>query len=526
MLFADFDALPDGGLSGLLDAVAEHAPGLQLHDDAGPFAVDGLAQRVELLAGGLEGWGVAPGDRVGIFMSNRREWLETWFAVARVGAVLVPLNTRFTLAEIQYVLQHGGVRWLLWRPGDGKLDAAALAQLEQDGLELRGRAVLDGTPAAPHEVAYDHLLAEGGFTPVREDGLGPGMIQYTSGSTAFPKGAVLRNAGLVRNGYGLGRAWRLTPADRLIVSNPLFHCGGSVFSFMAGFTHATGLVLTARWRLEEALDLMDRLGITVAPVIDAAARDLIAHARAGGRRPASLRLLSTAADRELFERAHAALACEVSNVYGLTECSPNVCVGDLADPLETRLAHIGRPQPGLEVAIRDPETGAPCPLGTTGEILVRGGVSVMLGYYGDEEATDRVFTADGFLHTGDLGSLDADGYLDYRGRAKLMIKSGGENIAIEEVEEVLRAHAALADAVVVPIPHERFGEVGFAYLRRHGDQDVDVDDVLRFCREHLAGFKVPKQATVVDDLPRTGSGKVDRSALTARAVEETTITAP
>lgn len=515
--FAEANEVP-GGLTLLLAELEERNPGLLIHD--GPTAVTliEVVRASERLAAGLATWGIGEGDRVAIWMANRREWLETWFAVARLGAVLVPLNTRFTLAETAFVLRQGRVSHLIWEPGTGVLDADALAEIEaQDGVDLRGRAVL-GIPSAAHEVELRGLYGDGPV-PDLEDGMKLGMIQYTSGSTAFPKGAMLRNAGLVRNGWGLGRAWQLSCEDVVLVSNPLFHCGGSVFSFMAAIASGASVVLMSAWRLAEGIEVIADRNITVAPVIDAAARDLAAYARQAGKSLPSLRLVSTAADRALFERVVASLHCDVSNVYGLTECSPNVCVGDLADPLEERLAHIGRPQEGIEVVLRDPDTGADCEIGQIGEIHVRGGSSVMLGYFEDPEATAGVFTDDGLLRTGDLGRLNAEGYLDYCGRAKLMIKSGGENIAIEEVEEALRSHPDVADAVVSPVPHERFAEVGFAFLRRQGGVEVDPAEVLAHCRTRLAGFKIPKQAVVVDDLPRTGSGKVDRAALADRARE-------
>ncbi|MDO8211105.1 class I adenylate-forming enzyme family protein [Conexibacter sp. CPCC 206217] len=520
-LFETRAELP-AGLTELLDALAARVPQMQIRDDAGAVTVVELAEASMRLAGGLRAWGVRRGDHVAIWMDNCREWLELWFALARLGAVVVPLNTRFSLAEAEDVLRRGRVSRLVWRPGDGLLDGAALDAFERGGLPLAGRAVVGGTPTAAHELRFDALRAETLLTDCEEDGDAVGLIQFTSGSTSFPKGAMLRNRGLVENGWGLGRAWQLGPADRVLVSNPLFHCGGSVFSFMAGAAHGACVVLMSRWRLEDGMRRIEEHGITIAPLIDAAVRDLVAAAEGGAPPLPSLRLVSTAADRALFERAHAALGAEVSNVYGLTECSPNVCVGDLRSSLEERLAHIGRPQEGIEVSIRSLATGEEVEDGEVGEIHVRGGASVMIGYLDDPAATAAVFGDDGFLRTGDLGCLRPGGFLDYRGRAKLMIKSGGENIAIEEVEEALRSHPGLADAVVVPVPHERWAEVGFAFLRPIPGTVVEPADVLSGCRARLANFKVPKHAVIVDDLPRTGSGKVDRALLTERAVSAST----
>ncbi|MDQ6525218.1 class I adenylate-forming enzyme family protein [Nocardioides sp. LHD-245] len=514
-LFPDAASVPTS-LTTLVGDLARAGSPIQVRDGERTFTFAEIAADAERLAAGLARWGVGEGDHVAISMANRVEWLHVWFAVARIGAVLVPLNTRFTEPEVGYVLRQGDVTHLIWEDGTGSLGAEAIGRLTAgEGVHLRGCAVLDGTPVAG-AVALTDLYDED-TVPVREDGRALGMIQYTSGSTGFPKGAMLTNAGLVRNGWGLGRAWQMTEHDVVLVANPLFHCGGSVFSFMAAVTSGAATVLMRGWQLGAGLETMRAHAVTVAPVIDAAARDLVLHAESTGETVSSLRLLSTAADADLFTRVARSLGCEVSNVFGLTECSPNVCVGDLADPIQERIDHIGRPQEGLTVDIRDPDSGRPVSLGDIGEIVVQGEHSVMLGYYQNPDATARAFTADGFLRTGDLGRLCPDGRLDYCGRAKLMIKSGGENISIEEVESALRAHAAVADVIVAPVPHERFAEVGLAFLQPAAGATLDPDEVLAWIRGTLAGFKIPKYAVVIDTFPRSGSGKVDRASLTARA---------
>jgi fatty-acyl-CoA synthase len=507
------------GLTELSERIAAERPGLRIVDGDRVVRADELPARVAEVAAGMHAAGIGPGDHVAVFMRNRIEWLEAWFAIARLGAVIVPLNTRFSTAEVEYVLQHGQASWLIWHPGDGAaVDAEQIAAIEANGVKLRGRIVHGGEPAAAHEHSWDTLLGQGQEAPNVEDPAGFGMIQFTSGSTAFPKGAMLRNGTLVRNGKGLGDAWQISSKDRILCSNPLFHNGGSVFAFLSAFTHAADIVMLPGWKITEATALIDAEQITVLPLIDAALRDIVAHAHSAGHPYESVRLVSTAADRTLFERAVATVHCEVSNIYGLTESHPNVCVGDLADDLERRLSYIGRPQPGIELAIGDPETSVRLPAGESGEILVRGW-SVMNGYWNDEGATERAFTDDGFLRTGDLGRLDADGYLEYVGRAKLMIKSGGENIAIEEVETAIRRHPDVADVVVVPVPHPRFVEVGYAYLKPHDGATIDPDEVIARARDLISPFKLPKFTEVVDDLPRTGSGKIDRVGLAQQARE-------
>ena len=511
--------VPDPTLSALLARLTEAAPDRGVTDEAGLLRYPDLLRRVRDLAAGLARLGVVPGDRVALWMRNRREWVETWFAVAWAGATLIPLNTRFTEAEAAFVLRQSRSRWLVWAP-DGALTGECLERLRaRPGSALQGVVGLDG-PQAPGDADLRDLAAGPGG-PSQEREAQVGMIQYTSGSTAFPKGAMLGNAGLIRNAHGLGAAWRLTPADRILCANPLFHCGGSVFAFLAAATHAASVRLMGRWSVAEAVRLVGEEGLTVFPGIDAMVRDLVAAARSGARVAGGLRLVSTAASRQLFEAVTATLGADISNVYGLTECSPNVCVGDLRDSQERRLRAIGRPQPGLEVVIRDPVTREPVEPGEVGEIVVRGW-AVMRGYFDDEPATRAAFDPDGFLRTGDLGSLDADGYLSFRGRLKQMIKSGGENVAIAEVEEALRSHPAVADVVVVPAPHPRYGEVGFAFVRCHDGQDVAPESLLGHSRARLAGFKAPRHVAILADLPRTGSGKIDRQGLereAARRVE-------
>lgn len=507
-------------LSALTERAAERAAARATHVAGGGERVGygAIPERAARLAGGLHAWGVMPGDRVALWMRNRPEWLDVWFAVNRLGATLVPLNTRLSSAEAEYVLRQSRTAWLVRDAAVPGLDDEDLGGMESRGLRLCGDAAL-GDAADGHADARLNELAAGAPRESAETPELIGMIQYTSGSTAFPKGAMLRNASLIRNGFGLGEAWQITAADRVLCANPLFHCGGSVFSFMAGFTHGAAIVLLDRWRMPQTAADLRGEAITVLPIIDAMARDLLAHVRSTGDRFPALRLVSTAADPELFRSVATELRCEVSNVYGLTESSPNVCIGDLRDPLETRIATIGRPQPGLEVEIRDPRTRQPLPTGDVGVIAVRGW-SLMTGYFEDPEATAATIDDDGYLWTGDLGSFTDDGYLRYEGRLKQMIKSGGENVSIEEVERALRAVDDVADAVVVPAPDERFGEVGYAFVRIRDGCAAEPDHIVSRVRSVLAGFKVPKHVEVVDELPLTGSGKIDRRRLQDHARQQ------
>jgi fatty-acyl-CoA synthase len=501
-------------LTQLLHDVAERYSATELIDSARRLDVRTFEHEVSMVSGALAACDVRAGDHVGLWMTNSIDWLAIWFAVARLGATLVPLNTRTTLDEIEDVLRRSRTSLLVAEPGSATLDDIAVERLTTalPNLQACWSRRSDDRPT---------LLARQADPPPppAETPNQVGMIQYTSGSTAAPKGAQLRNGALVRNARGLASAWHLGPSDRALCANPLFHCGGSVFSFLSAFSSGASVVLLPHWSVTDAAAVMSREHVTVLAVIDTMVRDLLGYVRAVGDRPTGLRLVAVPADPALLQEIAATLECDVSNVYGLTEASPNVAVGDLSDSQENRIRSIGFPQPGLEVEIRDPASRAAVPTGATGIITVRGW-SVMSGYYDDPAGTAATIDGHGFLWTGDLGSLDENGRLHYHGRQKQMIKSGGENVSIEEVETCLRTHPAVADAVVVPVPDARLSEVGFAYLRLHPGQHTDADEILRYCRDHMAGFKVPRHARIVHELPRVGSGKVDRRALRDAAIED------
>lgn len=499
-------------MTALLAELAAPNPAASVRDDRGR-EVDYrlIAERVGHLAGGFARLGVRPGDHAAIWMNNRIEWLETWYALAALGAVIVPLNTRFKGSEVRYVLEQSDARWLV-HDRAGQVDAHAFESMISGGLPLAGVVSLDH-PVGASWTPFEDLFAAPSLPSVERPGA-VGMIQYTSGSTAFPKGAMLRTEGLIRNAWNIGEAWMVTERDRILCSNPLFHNGGSVFSYLVGVTHNCYVRLVDAWSVDRAWEIITSESITVFPAIDAMLRDLAASPKRG----TTLRLVSTAAARGLYESIIERIGIDVSNVFGLTECSPNVCVGDLRDTQEVRLRYTGRPQPGLEVRILDPDTRTPLASGQDGVIAVRGW-SVMAGYYNMPEETRRVIDAEGFLWTGDLGRLSDNGYLEFRGRLKQMIKSGGENVSIEEVENELRAHPDIADALVVPVPHSRFGEVGYAYVRPMPGSSLRLEEVAAHARARLAGFKVPKHFELAEDFPRTGSGKVDRQRMSNLAAE-------
>lgn len=511
---AEYGDWPPFSFSEFLDEAPERFPEMIVTDDRCTLAFGDLVQRARRFAGGLAAMGVRQDDKVALWMENRVEWLEAWFAIAWLGAVIVPVNTRLSHDEISYVVEHSDTSWAIVSPGAGP---AGDALDYFDGIRRRGR--LEGlivSDQAAGDANFESLLESAPAACGERPGQ-VGMILFTSGSTAFPKGVMLLNGCLVWNGFAIGRSWMITTEDRPLVANPLFHNGGAVFNLMASVTHGGRPRLMSKWDLARGADVIAEEGITVFTGVDTLLRDLLVLKAREHRSWPSLRVISVASDQGLIGRIHSELGAEPSGVYGLTECTTNVALGDLRDPREKREQYVGRPQVGLDVRIADAETNAPVPAGEPGEIQVRGW-TVMEGYYGDAQANASAFTEDGFVHTGDLGTMSEDGYLNFRGRLKLMIKSGGENVSLEEVESVLRKHPAVSDAIVVPAPDPRFTEVGWALIVLE-DEQASADEIEAFARRSLANFKVPKRFILVSDLPRTGSGKVDRTRLRREHVE-------
>ncbi|MDQ6525234.1 class I adenylate-forming enzyme family protein [Nocardioides sp. LHD-245] len=499
------EALPRS-LSELLHWRRAHAAGARVIDQDGRVRVaDDWLERVPRIAAGLHADGVRPGDHVAIWARNSVAWLELWFAASWLGAVLVPLNHRIAATELAYVLARGDVRRVYWEPLGVLADQSALESVVPPGCV--SRPLVGGPGADP----WADLVRSEPISSVEEPDA-VGVVMFTSGSTGFPKGVMLRPSALIRNAAGLARAWQVDGRDTVLCANPLFHNGGAVFSHLVSVLAGADLVVMRHWDPAAAGDLIQSHQVTVFPTIDTMLRDLLALPDQS--RLQSLRVASTAGSRTLFEAIRDAWDCRPSNVFGLTETSPNVCVGDLADDDETRLTWVGRPQPGLEVELRDTD-GTVVPAGSIGEIHVRGW-AVTPGYYGDPEATAEAIGADGFLRTGDLGVWSPDGLLAYAGRLKRMAKSGGENISLLEVEEEIRTYPGVADVGVVAVPHDRYGEALVAYVTGSLDPS-EAEALIAYLRERIAHYKVPRRVVVAAGLPRTGSQKVDYVALVQRA---------
>jgi fatty-acyl-CoA synthase len=477
------------------------------------------------LARALIASGVQKGDRVGIWAPNRFEWVITQFATARIGAILVNINPAYKTSELQYALTQSGVSVLVHARAFRSSDYGSMvSEVCRDCPELRETIVIDS--------GWDALLARAGGTPerelaTRESGLqfdDAINIQYTSGTTGFPKGATLSHHNILNNGYLVGEMIKYTERDRVCIPVPFYHCFGMVMGNLACSSHGACMVVAA-----EAFDPLATLEAIAAercsslygvPTMFIAQ---LAHPRFREFDLSSLRtgiMAGSPCPVEVMKQVQSMMHMpEVTICYGMTETSPVSTQSSWDDPLDRRVSTVGRVHPHVEVKIVDPESGAIVPRGVPGELCTRG-YSVMLGYWGNEQATHEAIDSAGWMHTGDLATADAEGYVNIVGRIKDMIIRGGENVYPREVEEYLYTHPAVLDVQVIGVPSEKYGEEVMAWVKRRPAASVTGEDLAAFCRGKIATFKIPAYWKFVDEFPTTVTGKVQKFRMREVAVEE------
>jgi fatty-acyl-CoA synthase len=450
----------------------------------------------------LSGAGVRPGTHMAIWADNSLAWLECWLGASLLGAVTVAVNPRLTAREAGALIQAADARHLL----AGGRTVPGATELVDSGHAPQTTLAIDGSPALPSLERYDAP-----FQVATIDGQRVGLIQFTSGSTGMPKGVQLREGAVAALGACCASRWLLHPGDRLLGVFSLSHNAGTTFTAMPAFAAGAALVLApGGWAAGAGAEVAERTGVTVLPGLDTIISDLLA----GAVRPAALRAFVGGFDAATARRLVDELRVEVANTYGLTEITANVATGDFRDSQELRIERIGRPHPGTAARIVD-ESGDEVAAGQAGEIQVTGWCR-MKGYYG-LAPDQQPFTADGWVRTGDLGSIDQTGYLSFLGRTKDVIRCGGENVAAFEIERYLESHPSVLQAAVVPAPHPRLGEVPFAFVRLRPGTELTGDELERFCRGQLARFKIPRHVEIVDRFPLVGIDKVSKPALRERA---------
>jgi len=502
-----------------------------------------LAARVDAFARGLIARGVAPGEKVALWMSDRVEWLVARWAIPSIGAVLVPVNTRFRQDDVRYVLEQSDASVLVVEEGSRgtrywdilqQIDPAAhgdaggawrsgvLPKLERviglaTGHDVPLGMISFGDVERTGAAARDDGVLAARKAQVRPDDVA--QILYTSGTTSFPKGAQLVHGALLANNFQTTRRMHLTPADRYLSCVPLFSATGTSYT-LSMLLAGAAMVIVDRFDARQFCETVARERITVTFMVDTIVEDLKAFGRWRDYDLSTLRTGTGAPlSRASFRFATEELGIpELIGVFGMSETSNAVARCDCGDPLEKRMNTNGRPVDGVRIRIADVDTNATLPPGKVGEICVAGYV-VMKGYYKRPDEDRRTFDTDGWLHTGDLGELDEDGYLVYRGRVKEMIKPGGFNVATQEIELFLKTFPGVREAVVVGVGDARLGEVGYAYIEPLDGACVDGEALQRYCREHIASYKVPRYVEVVREWPMTGSQKIRKLELKERAAK-------
>jgi len=474
---------------------------------------DTLADRAARIASFLAARGVRRGDRVGLLMNNRPEWVETFFGAAMAGAVTVAFSTWSKRDELAYLIGDSGIRLLV------TLDRFGGQNFADD---LRGMPPLDIVLLGddPGWLPYRTMLAAppaGPGTPARPED--DAIVIYTSGSSSRPKSVPLSHGGIIENGFNIGERQGYAEADRVLLAPPLFWSYGSANALSATLTHGATLVLQGRFEPGEALDLIEQHRCTALYTLPAITAALISHPAFRPERTASLRTgLTIGAPQDVVTAAAVLGAREICNVYGQTETYGNCCVTWHHWPLERRAACQGPPLPGVTVRIVDETTGGVLPRGQPGLIEVKG--HVMRGYIGAGAGqTETALTGDGFFRTGDLGELSETGDIRFIGRTTEMIKKGGINVAPAEVEDILMRHPAVALAGVVGVPDATQGELIAAFVVPKPGQVVTEAALTAHCRDLVSRYKVPDFIAFRDALPVTVTGKLMRRDLKTLAAD-------
>jgi fatty-acyl-CoA synthase len=485
-----------------------------------------LDAAVDAVARGLLAEGIQTGDRVGVWSPNCAEWTLTQYATAKVGAILVNINPAYRTHELSYVVNQSGLRLLVSADRYKTSDYRAMVSEVDPECPTLERTVYIGTPD------WDELVESGrdvdpDVLRERMSGLAPTdpiNIQYTSGTTGFPKGATLSHRNILNNGYFVTELINFTSADRLAIPVPFYHCFGMVMGNLGCTSHGAAMVIpapsfdpVATLRAVEAERCTGVYGVPTMFIAMQTTPDFASYDLSSLRTGL---MAGSPCPTEVMKRCVSEMhMAEVGIAYGMTETSPVSTQTRTDDDLERRTATIGRVHPHVEVKIIDPVSGETVPRGTPGELCTRG-YSVMLGYWDQPAKTAEVIDSDAWMHTGDLGEMREDGYLNIVGRIKDMVIRGGENVYPREVEEFLYTHPDIADVQVVGVPDERYGEEICAWIKmRAGAEPLDAERVREFAAGRLAAYKIPRYVQIVDDFPMTVTGKVRKVEMRERSVE-------
>jgi len=493
-----------------------------------------LQNQARQLASAMLKRGLQPGDRIGIWSHNNAEWLLTQLATAYAGIVLVNINPAYRVSELEYALNNVGCKALIsmtsFKTSDylemirtlaPELQHAIPGQLQAARLPSLKTVIQLGGGEEPGMLRFADLIASGDAADPRLAEIGarlqagdPINIQFTSGTTGFPKGATLTHRNILNNGFFIGEAMKLTAQDRLCIPVPLYHCFGMVLGNLACLTHGAAIVYPndgfEPLSVLQAVQEERCTGLHGVPTMFISELD---HPRFAEFDLSTLRtgiMAGSPCPIEVMKRVVRDMHLEqITIAYGMTETSPVSCQSMTDTPLEKRVSTVGQVQPHLQVKIVDPESGAVMPIGSSGELCTHG-YSVMHGYWGDEAKTREAIDGEGWMHTGDLATMDSEGYVNIVGRMKDMVIRGGENIYPREIEEFLYRHPAIQDVQVVGVPDPKYGEELCAWIILRPGQAADEQAVRDFCQGQIAHYKVPHYIRFVDAFPMTVTGKIQK----------------
>jgi fatty-acyl-CoA synthase len=482
-----------------------------------------LDAAVDAAASGLLRAGIRAGDRVGIWAPNCAEWVLVQYATAKVGAILVNVNPAYRTHELEYVLRQSGVRLLFSASAFKTSDYAAMVDEVSGAVDTLERTVFIDRPewdelcaGEPDRDAIAARMAELSFDD-------PINIQYTSGTTGFPKGATLSHHNILNNGFFVTELIGLSERDVTCLPVPFYHCFGMVMGNLGTLAHGGCVVIPApAFDPRATLEAVAAEGVTSLYGVPTMFIAMLGHEDFASFDLSSLRTGIMAGSpcpievmKKVVDRMH---MDEVAICYGMTETSPVSTQTRVDDPLERRVGTVGRVGPHVEVKVVDPDSGLVVARGQHGELCTRG-YSVMLGYWEEPERTAEAIDRAGWMHTGDLATMDDEGYLNIVGRSKDMVIRGGENVYPREIEEFLYTHDGVADVQVVGVPDEKYGEELCAWIVARPDAALDEDAVREYCRGRLAHFKVPRYVIFVDEFPMTITGKVQKFKMREASIE-------
>lgn len=532
-------------LGGVLDDLSKHNPNgwAVRYTDRNYFRTwKELNDEADLIARGMMSLGVKKGDHVAIWATNTPEWILTLFAAAKIGAVLVTVNTNFKIFELEYLLRQSDTKLLVMIGGFKNNDYVATVnellpelkttsgEIESEHLPFLKRVVFAGKETPEGMLNFEDLKILGGDFPVEiyeenKKTLNTHDVvnmQYTSGTTGFPKGVMLTHYNILNNGKTIGDGMKFTKNDKLCITVPFFHCFGLVLAMMACITHGTTMVPVERYSPVPVMNAISVEKCTAVHGVPTMFIAMLEHAQFNNFDFSSLRtgiMAGSPCPIEVMKKVIDKMNMrEIVIVFGQTEASPGCTMTTTSDSIDKRVNTVGRAFPGVECKIIDPESGAELPTNTPGEFCARG-YNIMKGYYKMPEATAQAIDKDGWLHTGDLCTVDEDGYYKVVGRIKDMIIRGGENIYPKEIEECLYTCDKVSDVQVIGVPSEAYGEEVMACVILKEGEEMTEEEVKEFVGARMAKHKVPRYVRFVDSFPTNAAGKIQKFKMREEAIE-------